>query len=111
MNNSGFAGRWETDFGTLDLHIQGTRFTGTYSPHDGHVDGVVGGNVLMGTWRQNAADGSGASWGDFTLTLTAGGQSFTGSWTYRDDEAPGGGTWNGQRSNGLGGMSARGLVG
>ncbi len=97
MIHLGFAGLWDTDFGKLELLVQGTHVTGIYGSSGGRVDGIVGGNVLRGTWRQNAAGGFGMSAGTFTLALSIDGRSFTGHWTYGDDFAPGGGSWNGMR--------------
>lgn len=92
-----FPGAWETDFGDLDLHIEGTRVTGTYGPNFGSIEGTISGNVVRGTWRQRAACRLGITWGTFTMTLSSDGKSFKGQWTYLDDFAPGGGTWFGRR--------------
>lgn len=97
MAASGLAGEWETDFGKLELQVQGGRVTGTYGPNDGRIEGTVAGNVVQGTWRQNAPGRSGTSWGTFVLNFSADGRSFTGRWSYCDDYAPGGGTWFGRR--------------
>jgi hypothetical protein len=97
MFHLGFAGLWETDFGTLQLQVHGSRVTGEYGSRGGHVEGIVCGSILRGTWRQLAEGGFGSSWGDVNLVLGGDGRSFTGTWTYRDDHAPGGGSWNGKR--------------
>jgi hypothetical protein len=97
MANTGFAGEWETDFGRMTLTVDGVLASGRFGDHGGTVEGIAAGRVLNGKWRQNAAGGFGVSWGDFSLTLDGLGQRFTGTWTYRDDHAPGGGTWTGRR--------------
>src|SRR5262249_32089090 len=94
---SSFTGTWESDFGNLDLKIQGDRVTGTYGPNAGRIEGVLRGNIVQGTWRQAASCRLGVTWGTFSLTLSADGRSFRGQWHYLDEYAPGGGTWFGKR--------------
>ena len=98
MLDPGFAGTWETEWGTLELRVEGVRVTGTYDPNAGRVEGLAGGNTLHGQWVQHHVAGRGISWGRMTLTLAADRRSFTGSWSYGDDNAPGGGSWNGKRT-------------
>jgi hypothetical protein len=89
---------WETDYGTLELEVQGNRATGTYGDCNGCIEAAVNGNILHGTWRQDAVEESGLSWGNFMVTLSDDGESFTGRWNYCDDYAPDGGDWTGERS-------------
>jgi len=88
---------WDTDFGELKLQINGNLVSGTYSPHNGHITGTMTGNVVQGTWRQDAADRSGSTNGTFSLIFGADGQSFSGRWNYTDKYAGGGGNWIGRR--------------
>jgi hypothetical protein len=101
MADLGFAGTWETDWGTLELQVEGARVTGTYNPKAGRVEGLVAGNILRGTWTQQHAWASGLSWGKMELCLAPDGQSFKGTWTYTDKNAPGGGEWTGKRQKAL----------
>ena len=97
MTASGFAGVWDTDFGELEIEVDGVIATGEFGEHGGTIEGIANGLVLQGKWTQRAAGGFGITWGEFRLTLHGSGQSFTGTWNYKDDHAPEGGTWNGTR--------------
>ncbi|MHB8118530.1 MAG: hypothetical protein ACYDHX_07395 [Methanothrix sp.] len=46
-------GRWDTTFGEMVLYQSGNTVTGTYTASDGHVQGAVFGNVLIGTWYES----------------------------------------------------------
>jgi hypothetical protein len=96
MNDLGFAGIWDTNWGTLELQVQGVQVGGVYEG-GGRVEGLAGGNLLRGTWVQPHAGGHGIALGRMTLSLAPDGRSFAGDWSYTDNNAPGGGPWTGKR--------------
>ncbi|MFL5329056.1 MAG: hypothetical protein ACJ8C4_09075 [Gemmataceae bacterium] len=97
---SGFAGTWQTNYGQLNIEIEGDQVYGTYGNLGGEIEGVVGGNRATGKWNQQAANSHGATWGDFVLILQRNGEQFSGQWTYGDDMYPEGGVWSGTKIGG-----------
>ncbi len=95
---TGFAGSWDAEADGVAYRIalsqKGSSVNGRYKGADGSAGSISGrmkGGVLRFSWKQN--DGQRGS-GQFTLS--ADGQSFTGS--YRLANKPNmGGTWNGTR--------------
>ncbi len=90
-----FRGVWDTVSSqgnkyTMVLHQDGRKVWGTYTPHDGRIEGQVTGRVFRFKWRQGNQRGSGR----FTLSSSA--RAFEGTWSNSDDpDDPSGGTWNG----------------
>jgi hypothetical protein len=99
MADSGFAGKWNTDFGPLEIQVNGVTAVGEYGSCEGELKGTVCGTVLRGRWSQLAAEGPGITWGECVLTLTGLGESFNGTWTYLDGTPPPSkNTWAGKRT-------------
>jgi hypothetical protein len=99
MPQANYAGVWQSDFGTMDLKVDGSRVTGTYGPNDGRLEGVLSGNCINGSWKQSAPCAGGKTWGSFCMTFSPDGQSFACRWQYQDNLAPGWGNWYGRRDS------------
>lgn len=81
-----FVGQWSTNQGTLVLSQSGGRLSGSYGS-GGTMIGTQSGNRLVGTYVWNGNQGQ------FELTLSPDGNSFSGTWA-----RPGAnGTWTGSR--------------
>ena len=78
-----FAGKWDTDYGSLTMTQNGNKVTGTY--HDGaaSLEGTVEKNRLTFTWTETAGKGDGE------FTLSEDGKSFKGKWRNQGDQ-----TWH-----------------
>jgi hypothetical protein len=99
---SGWAGSWNTDYGTLVLMVSGNNATGTYSDNGGKLTGTILGNVLNGTWSELPTYNPPNDAGDFQFTLS--GNGYTGQWRY--GSSGDWNSWNGSCSSG--GSSANG---
>ena len=76
----------------MSLKQNGDKITGTYTPHNGKIEGQVSGRVLRFKWSQGDQRGSGR------FILSKDGNSFSGSWSNSNDpDDPSGGTWDGVR--------------
>jgi len=84
---NGFTGSWSTDFGPVQITVQGSRASGTYPDYKGTIDATVMGNVLEGRWIQPDRRGV------LRWTLSADGSRFSGTWG--NESGIGGGTWGG----------------
>ena len=95
------SGVWGTSFGDVTLYQQGNRVTGSYPSDNGEITGVMNGNVLEGFWIEDAAAHRCSSpkngryyWGGIRWTFNNDSNSFTGGWSYCNDN-PGASGWNG----------------
>jgi hypothetical protein len=79
---AGWAGNWNTDFGTMQLIVLGNDVSGTYNYKGGKITGTASGNTLSGKWSQQPSYNPPNDAGDFQFTLAPGGGSFTGQWRY-----------------------------
>ncbi|MBW2529219.1 MAG: hypothetical protein JRI23_33895 [Deltaproteobacteria bacterium] len=87
-----FTGTWTTGWGPVTLTQQGDKLTGSYSGQfRGTLSGTVDGNVADLAWVQTNGERGRAK-----FTLSADGNSFTGTWGAYSSSA-GGGSWNGKR--------------
>ncbi|MEM6690968.1 MAG: hypothetical protein AAF664_16190 [Planctomycetota bacterium] len=84
----GFAGRWMTNYGTLDLKVEGDRVSGNYDL--GKVEGKLDGRSLKLTYREKSISGLAE------FELEENGQSFRGRW-HPDGETEWQ-EWNGTRA-------------
>ncbi len=96
----GFAGRWKTAWGIVELGVRNTTVTGSY-PHDGgKIDGLLSddGKILTGTWSEGPTYQPPNDAGDIVFTLSDDGRTFAGRYWYgqRKPDDPGA-EWNGTR--------------
>lgn len=87
---SGFTGNWNSDFGAMQLVVQGARASGNFGGPGNTIEGTVNGNVLEGRWVQPSRSGL------LRFVLNPASRSFTGIW--REANGSGGGYWNGMCS-------------
>jgi hypothetical protein len=85
----GWAGTWETTYGTMILSQSGNQVSGTYEHSNGTIVGTVSGNVLTGTWAEAPSYMPPDDAGDVQLTISPDGHTFTGGWRYGSF-----GSWN-----------------
>ncbi len=90
-----WTGRWDTNFGILNLTQNGNQVTGSYP--DGTLSGTAsqdasGNNLLTGTFDEGEGNR-----GPFTFTMSAGIMSFTGTWHYNGSTENR--SWAGSRVN------------
>jgi hypothetical protein len=94
----GFAGTWDSDYGTMPISVVGETVSGTYD--GGRFEATLSGRVLQGQWVQQDR------WGRLSFSLGGDGNSFAGTWTEADGS--GGGAWNGRCAGGPPGVLAAG---
>ena len=92
-----FTGTWETVASTgnrytMHLTQSGNTVTGTYSPQNGTIDGMVKNKVMTFSWSQ-----AGGYTGTGTFTLSGDGNSFNGKWFSTGEQGDTQGFWTGRR--------------
>ncbi len=83
-----FTGKWNTNFGVLEISIQGNKFTGHY-PHDkGRIGGDVSkdGTKLIGYWSEAPSYKAPKDRGKLLFKLNPDKKSFQGVWAYGDKQ-------------------------
>lgn len=88
-----FEGKWESDFGILDLVQKAGNVTGGYSCCNGTISGKIVNSQLDFTWSDPIY---GNGWGRFILSDD--GNQLKGIWGYAGQENTNG-TWNAKRFN------------
>lgn len=94
------AGKWDTDFGPMELAENGDAVTGSYALEGGKILGTRSANQLTAYWTQNkstrkcekAVNGS-HFYGRIVFDFTA--NAFVGKWGYCEDMPAD--TWSGKR--------------
>jgi hypothetical protein len=90
----GFAGKWSSSYGSLDLRIEGSKVVGTYDY--GEVRGTLSGSVITGEWIENRSlAGIFNGNGPLRFELSEDGLSFSGTWTRVAGFGNPRGTWTG----------------
>lgn len=97
---AGWAGSWQTDFGTLSIQQSGGRVTGSYPHHDGRIEANASGKSLSGRWIEYDNEGT------FVFSMAEDGRSFSGTWVEVKPKPLPGGAWNGRRLSGDGNVAA-----
>jgi len=92
------AGTWTTSEGVLSVEVDGSNVRGSYDVDEGRIEGTLDGNVLSGYWgeagsaRKCDTERLGTYyWGRIEWTFGDG--TFTGKWSYCEDEPSG--SWTG----------------
>lgn len=78
----GWAGTWDTSWGTMVLTQTGDSVSGTYTWDSGHIEGQVSGNSFWGLWSEAPSYNLPNDAGEVQLTLSADGQTISGQWRY-----------------------------
>lgn len=79
---TGWAGTWDTNWGTMVLTQTGDQVSGTYTWDSGQINGTISGNVLTGTWAEAPTYNPPDDAGDVVLTISPDGQTLSGQWRY-----------------------------
>ncbi|HEX7364673.1 MAG TPA: hypothetical protein VF366_05865 [Dehalococcoidia bacterium] len=79
---TGWAGTWDTSWGTMVLTQTGDSVSGTYTWDSGHIEGSVTGNVFSGLWSEAPSYNLPDDAGTVVLTLSPDSNSITGNWRY-----------------------------
>ena len=77
-----FAGTWKSAYGTITFAQEGAAVRGTSDYKAGRFTGSVDGRVLRGRWSQAPDYKAPRNAGDFTFTMNASGDAFSGTWRY-----------------------------
>ncbi len=90
-----WTGRWETNWGRMDLQQSGDQVTGTYVRQQGKMLGRAAGNALSGTWTEGPTYRPPTDAGDYEFVMAPGCNAFNGRWRYtgKSDWRP----WTGKR--------------
>jgi len=92
----GWAGTWDSNWGTLVLTQTGDSLSGTYTWDNGQIDGQISGNSFWGIWSEAPSYSPPDDAGEVQWTLSADGNSFTGQWRY-GLSGDWDGTWSGTK--------------
>ena len=95
MSKCTWSGKWNTDWGVMELSQIGSNANGNYTHDGGHIQGVVSGNRLVGNWSEAPSYSPPADAGDVELTMVDCG-SLSGNWRYGSGEGWNG-SWSGTR--------------
>jgi hypothetical protein len=79
---TGWAGTWDTNWGTMVLTQTGNQVSGTYTWQGGLITGTASGDVFTGTWSEAPSYSPPDDAGDVQLTLSPDGQTLSGQWRY-----------------------------
>lgn len=95
-----FAGRWQTEWGAIELTVKGRELKGTY-PHDsGRLVGTVSldGMTVTGTWSEAPTFKPPKDSGEFEFKLSEDGKKFKGLYWYgKRDPKVAGRVWDGKK--------------
>jgi len=77
-----FTGKWDTDWGGMNLLQVGNTLTGTYDYEGGKIQGTIDGNTATGTWSEAPSYQPPLNAGDFIFILSADGKIISGKWRF-----------------------------
>jgi hypothetical protein len=84
-----WAGTWDTSWGDMVLTQNGNKVTGAYTHDSGKIDGMVYGNLPVGTWGEEPSYKPTHDAGDVFFIMSQDGKTFTGGWRYGFDTSEG----------------------
>jgi hypothetical protein len=93
----GFAGKWDSNWGTLEFRVEGIKVYGNYTHDSGKIDATLSADrrTMEGEWSEFPSYKPPHDGGKVTFTLSPDGNSITGQWGY--DNTLNGGDWTGTR--------------
>ena len=80
-----WTGTWKTNWGNMELQQFDNNVTGTYTHDRGRISGTVFGNMLIGTWSEDAQENPYMppdNAGEIEFTISEDCSSFDGRWRY-----------------------------
>lgn len=92
-----FIGEWTSNWGDMTFRQSGNKIVGEYTHDQGRLEGVVNGDVFIGTWSESPSYAGPNDAGDLELKLSKDGNSFEGNWRYGSDSSSWSGGWTGTR--------------
>ncbi|MDG6243139.1 MAG: hypothetical protein QCH31_01930 [Methanolobus sp.] len=92
-----FVGEWSSNWGDMTFRQSGNKIVGEYTHDKGRIEGVMKGDVFIGTWSESPSYSEPNDAGDVELKLSSDGNSFEGNWRYGSDSSAWRGGWTGTR--------------
>ncbi|WP_340820754.1 hypothetical protein [Methanolobus sp. WCC4] len=92
-----FVGEWSSNWGDMTFWQSGDKIVGEYTHDSGRLEGVMNGDVFIGTWSESPSYSAPNDAGDVELKLSSDGNSFEGNWRYGSDSSSWSGGWTGSR--------------
>ncbi len=84
----GFAGKWNSTYGVMQLNVQDLRVSGNYTHDNGRIDAVLSedGKTMKGTWAESPSYKGSSDAGKMYFKLSSDGNKIDGLWSYGDAE-------------------------
>jgi hypothetical protein len=92
-----FVGEWSSNWGDMEFWESDGKIYGEYTHDAGRLEGVVNGDVFIGTWSESPSYAEPNDAGDVEIKLSSDGNSFEGNWRYGSDSSTWSGGWTGTR--------------
>ncbi|MEZ5333914.1 MAG: hypothetical protein R2741_01030 [Methanolobus sp.] len=92
-----FVGEWSSNWGDMTFWESNGKLYGEYTHDEGRLEGVVNGDVFIGTWSESPSYAEPNDAGDVEIKLSSDGNSFEGNWRYGSDSSSWSGGWTGTR--------------
>ncbi|MBM4146131.1 MAG: hypothetical protein FJ240_07630 [Nitrospira sp.] len=93
----GFEGKWNSNWGVLELRVEGTEVYGNYTHDSGKINATLStdNKTMAGEWKEAPSYKPPHDGGKVTFTLSPDGETITGKWGYGDNLNAG--DWTGTR--------------
>lgn len=75
-----WTGKWETNYGDVELSQTNNTVTGVYVLKQGRINGQASGDKLVGQWSEAPSYAPPNDAGDFEIHMDPSGRSFSGKW-------------------------------
>lgn len=95
MTKCTWSGKWNTDWGVMELNQIGSYVNGTFAHEGGRIESTVFGNKVLGIWSEAPSHRPPTDSGDVEFTMVECG-SFSGNWRYGSGSGWNG-SWTGSR--------------
>jgi uncharacterized caspase-like protein len=100
LPTASWAGTWKTNYGLLEIRVEGRRMTGIYPYNEGRLEGRISpdGRTIEGRWGEAPSYRPPQRAGAFAFSLSADGRSFTGGWWSGYENVGNPNQWDGVRT-------------
>jgi len=80
----GFAGKWNSTYGVMELRVEGLRVSGNYTHDKGRIEALLStdGKTMKGTWAESPSYQGSRDAGKMYFKLSPNGQKIDGLWSY-----------------------------